>query len=62
MGRPRKRWTADVGTRDSPIPWSDDDENLHWLKPHMLQCVQWTYVSQWWARTEDDLVGWKANT
>jgi hypothetical protein len=20
MGRPRKRWTADVGTRDSPIP------------------------------------------
>jgi hypothetical protein len=25
VGRPRKRWTADVGTGDSPIPWSDDD-------------------------------------
>jgi hypothetical protein len=25
VGRPRKRWTADVGTGDSPIPGNDDD-------------------------------------
>jgi hypothetical protein len=33
VGRPNKRWTADVGTGDSPIPWSDDDEiNINILK------------------------------
>jgi hypothetical protein len=27
VSRPRKRWTTDVGTGDSPIPWSDDDDD-----------------------------------
>jgi hypothetical protein len=27
VGRPRKRWTADVGTGDSPIPWSGDEDD-----------------------------------
>jgi hypothetical protein len=27
VGRPRKRWTADVGIGDSPISLSDDDDD-----------------------------------
>jgi hypothetical protein len=39
VGRPGKRWTADVGTGDSPIPWSDDDDvcnSVNCLYEHAL--------------------------
>jgi hypothetical protein len=47
VGHPRKRWTADVWTEDSPIPWSDgdDDDEKHTLMTTL------TIMSFWMIKT-----------